>query len=644
MARKASTILLTLLGLFLLGTVIVLSTVKVYFGVDSRDVITIEEINLYASLDTKLYNSTLRLNDGDGDDLYEKVPRIIHQTWKTDILPERWQAVRDECAAMHPDYEYRLWSDEASREFIQERYAWFLPVFDGYQYPIQRADAIRYFVLDHFGGIYMDLDVGCKRRLDPLLNFDVVLARTIPVGVSNDVMVAAPHHPFMEMVTRNLVTFDHSYGSNYPTVMFSTGPMFLSAQYGLWPANPITGAREIRILPKSLYGKNAKPEEALHAFFTHYYGSSWHDGDSGFILFLGKRGKLLMRLGMIILALGVARLAYKKRDAIQGLWQRKTASLLSSPELDGDRMPLPAIALSRRTSARSSDELMQSPAKRKVDSLGAAGTSGRLYYLPVWLAGERQPGVSTESGVSWLSYLPDRLASLLPGSSLYEPLQAHESEDNAISLKSLRRVRSGRPRSHTQRDAMEQGASATGTFRSAGPPAPRSESHSDSTSTNAEKDDGPTGQSSTSIGLVRTHSRPRSRRASYGSRRHQELQHSFNLADEDDFIPREDSQRQHSPGYRTRERHDPPAYSSTPEPRFERIASWRRASLILPIVLVPASASEGSAISTSPELEASDPDADSLATDSTTDSVTDEVDRLLSEMAPPVTSRNVESQ
>jgi hypothetical protein len=38
------------------------------------------------------------------------------------------------------------------------RYPWFLETFDGYPYPIQRADAIRYFVLHHFGGIYIDLD------------------------------------------------------------------------------------------------------------------------------------------------------------------------------------------------------------------------------------------------------------------------------------------------------------------------------------------------------------------------------------------------------------------------------------------------------------------------------------------------------
>lgn len=174
--------------------------------------------------------------------------------------------------------EYKLWTDASSREFIIVNYPWFLSTFDGYPYPIQRADAIRYFVLHHFGGIYMDLDVGCKRPIDPLLYFEIVLPATKPVGVSNDVMVAEKGHPFMDLVIHNLITFDHQYGTNYPTVMFSTGPMFLSAQYGLWPkADRLVGfERQVRVLPRKYYGKNAPRDEMEESFFEHYYGSSWH--------------------------------------------------------------------------------------------------------------------------------------------------------------------------------------------------------------------------------------------------------------------------------------------------------------------------------------------------------------------------------
>jgi mannosyltransferase OCH1-like enzyme len=39
-----------------------------------------------------------------------------------------------------------------------KEYPWFLETWDNYRFPIQRADSIRYFILAHHGGIYVDLD------------------------------------------------------------------------------------------------------------------------------------------------------------------------------------------------------------------------------------------------------------------------------------------------------------------------------------------------------------------------------------------------------------------------------------------------------------------------------------------------------
>jgi hypothetical protein len=205
-----------------------------------------------------------------------------------------------------------LWTDASSREFIAENYSWFLDTFDNYTYPIQRADAIRYFILYHYGGIYLDLDVGCLRPLDPLLVYPVILPKTIPVGVSNDLMFSEKGHEFLAQTIHNLIIFDHSWILNYPTVMFSTGPMFISAQYGLYTSSHVfSPTNGVRILPKSLYGKNAKPGEAPHSFFSHYYGSSWHADDAAFIGFLGTWGKLLMWIGLVVLVAGIVRLLLK---------------------------------------------------------------------------------------------------------------------------------------------------------------------------------------------------------------------------------------------------------------------------------------------------------------------------------------------
>ncbi|KAK4055239.1 hypothetical protein OIV83_000520 [Microbotryomycetes sp. JL201] len=456
--RRALCVFLTLLALVLVGTVIVLSTVVRYFGVDRRDIITEPEMlaaeqwaaavsNAAAAATVSEHGATLpgeatakagtdvrlpswskpedglpllpdtHLEAGSGGaaadarapalhrrfsepsaapTLRPGIPKIIHQTWKTNDVPDRWKSVRQTCIDLHPDYEYMLWSDESSSEFIAKEYPWFLATFDSYTYPIQRADAIRYFVLHHYGGVYMDLDIGCRRNMDPLLYFQVILPATIPVGVSNDLMFSEKEHPFMDLVIHNLVTFDHQYGTNYPTVMFSTGPMFLSAQYGLWPKEDVEGEeRQVRILPRRWYGKNAPEVEMQGSFFDHYYGSSWHADDAGFITFLGKFGMVLMYLGFSIVVLGVARLLWSKRSFLRAKSHRALGPIA-----------LPSGATANLPYARPG-----SPSDTDDGSKSAMGTPGRgvLYYLPVWFfppeSGARTPmPTSSGQGGSWSQY------------------------------------------------------------------------------------------------------------------------------------------------------------------------------------------------------------------------------------------------
>ncbi|WVR03699.1 hypothetical protein IAU60_000694 [Kwoniella sp. DSM 27419] len=295
----------------------------------------------------------------------ETIPRLIHQTWKSDHLPDKWQKAWKECREGMPDYEYMLWTDETSRDFIAKHYPAHLHMFDTYKYPIQRADSIRYFILHHFGGVYMDLDIGCRRRLDPLLqgDWEVILPITKPVGVSNDLIFSSKGSAFMDDTVHGLSTFNHQYFTNYPTVMFSTGPMFLSAQYALYSsAHPLTETHpraEVRILPKSLYGKNAPMSTVPHSFFSHFYGSSWHSDDAGFITFLGAWGKGLMWVGLMVLLLGVIRLIWVRRKAAAGQ-QYQLLSVL--PTISSTHHAASRSGASTPTSSGGSDPMSPSSA------------------------------------------------------------------------------------------------------------------------------------------------------------------------------------------------------------------------------------------------------------------------------------------
>jgi hypothetical protein len=49
------------------------------------------------------------------------VPKILHQTWKSREIPEKWKAAQQSCLSLHPDWEYKLWTDADGLEFIEVR-------------------------------------------------------------------------------------------------------------------------------------------------------------------------------------------------------------------------------------------------------------------------------------------------------------------------------------------------------------------------------------------------------------------------------------------------------------------------------------------------------------------------------------------
>ncbi len=95
------------------------------------------------------------------------IPKIIHQQWKTDNVPQKFIKWRNKWLQYYPEPEYThmLWTDRKARELIESYYPWFLETYDGYVHNINRADAARYFILHYYGGIYADLDY------EPTINF-----------------------------------------------------------------------------------------------------------------------------------------------------------------------------------------------------------------------------------------------------------------------------------------------------------------------------------------------------------------------------------------------------------------------------------------------------------------------------------------
>ncbi len=216
------------------------------------------------------------------------VPAIIHHILIGDIdLDERptWITARDACLQWHPNYEYKFWNDSSAEQLIEKEYPWFLETWKSYSYPIQRADSLRYLVLYHYGGIFLDMDLHCRRSLGPLRRFDFVSPAAYPVGLSNGFLMVSARHPFIKVLVDGLPLFNRNFILPYATVMFSTGCMYLSAQYSLY-----NDPCHLRVLD---YKEHRLSGHVTTPLFHHHGSSSWHSNDASFVK---KADQILNRL------------------------------------------------------------------------------------------------------------------------------------------------------------------------------------------------------------------------------------------------------------------------------------------------------------------------------------------------------------
>ncbi|MDC0008777.1 glycosyltransferase [bacterium] len=101
-----------------------------------------------------------------------EIPKKIHQVWIGFKSPPDW-CIRfgEEMQAMHPDWEYKLWTHDdifnhlyKDDVFLQN----YLTEPETYKWAFI-ADRVRLLLLRDFGGVYCDLDA------KPIRSFDVIL-------------------------------------------------------------------------------------------------------------------------------------------------------------------------------------------------------------------------------------------------------------------------------------------------------------------------------------------------------------------------------------------------------------------------------------------------------------------------------------
>lgn len=228
------------------------------------------------------------------EDCALKVPRIIHLVWHqfpkgSPQPPVKWQQLSNELHQRYPEWEIKYWNTENSRQFVSKNYPWFLETYDNYNKPIKRADAIRYLLLEHYGGLYMDRGFKNLKPFEPLLRgAEFVAGQQDPVShsINNAWIASVPHHPLLQKVIHDLPSKSHG------DVLSSTGPNMLTGQILDYlkhhPEDRTVKIYTDRYLyPFAWYDKD-KPEPSEcrehpdscvrlypEAYFAKFWGASW---------------------------------------------------------------------------------------------------------------------------------------------------------------------------------------------------------------------------------------------------------------------------------------------------------------------------------------------------------------------------------
>lgn len=217
------------------------------------------------------------------------IPRIIHQTWKTEDVPEQYDWLIDTWKTNHPDWEYMLWTDEDNRKLIETHYPWFLSVFDAYPHGIQRADAVRPFILHRFGGLYVDLDFESLHPIDDALRgCQLVLGYEHPSQcrksygkervVCNALMASVPGHPLWERLWKAMQRrFEAALG--FPgerDVLRTTGPWILNYVVEHYPHDDLTVYDWRTFYPLTAEDATHPPKVyPAESYAVHHWFNSW---------------------------------------------------------------------------------------------------------------------------------------------------------------------------------------------------------------------------------------------------------------------------------------------------------------------------------------------------------------------------------
>jgi|GEM_PF-6242527 len=202
---------------------------------------------------------------------YSRIPRILHIIWlNSNTNPIRRPNYVDENIGkwkdIMPDWEIKVWTENNINDLPLNA----LEQIQKAEKGAQKADIARYFIIEKYGGLYVDTDVIPYRNLEPLLSFEnseLILCHDIPVSwtyISIGFFGAIPHHPVLKTACEMAKIAE----LNTCDIHMKTGPrLFGQAVYD----TQITNQKYLLLPSKYFYHNN----DYTLRFGNHFYAKEW---------------------------------------------------------------------------------------------------------------------------------------------------------------------------------------------------------------------------------------------------------------------------------------------------------------------------------------------------------------------------------
>lgn len=241
------------------------------------------------------------------------VPKIIHHILlQEDDTFERDDTAPETCERLHRSedgWQHWLWTSDMATEWVATQYPALKDNYTSYEQTIQRSNILRYLLVHHYGGIYLDMDISCREPLDNLLHIPFLTSSTSKraVGVNNAFILARPRHPFLDELVRDRISSAYRvWPSPWFEAMITTGYMFLSNAWMEYVEQHKHRKYEdsvfLLVNGDGKYKEYALGGKVTTPLFTHGSANGWHRPDAKIILFAEKH-PILVAATMVLIAI-----------------------------------------------------------------------------------------------------------------------------------------------------------------------------------------------------------------------------------------------------------------------------------------------------------------------------------------------------